>query len=279
MQDRGGAPAADLTIQMGQTTIRSGPKAMAQTAKPVPLKPETVEAFAAYIRAAEAAMEQTLQAKGPFLWSDLNPERAQQVHTGQVVAQFWEGRGPANVPNGLIHDWIGAVLIPGTTLKNTLALIQDYDNHKNIYKPEVIGSKLISHKDGDFQIYLRLLKKKIVTVVLDTDHEVHYRAVDESRWVCRSYTTRIAEVEDAGSPKERILPPDTGYGFLWRLHSYWRFQERDGGVYVECRAISLTRDVPSGLGWVIRPIIQKLPKESLTNTLEATRRALQATGK
>jgi hypothetical protein len=249
---------------------------MAQTAKPVPLKPQTVEAFASYIREVEAAMEQGLRAKGTFLWSDQNSERAQQIQTGQVVAQFWAGQGPANVSNGLIHDWIGAVLIPGTTLKKTLALIQDYDNHKNIYKPDVIGSRLISHKGGDFQIYLRLLKKKIITVVLDTDHEVHYRALDESRWLCRSYTTRIAEVEDAGSPKEKILPPDTGYGFLWRLYSYWRFQERDGGVCVECRAISLTRDVPSGLGWVIRPIIQKLPKESLTNTLEATRRALQA---
>jgi hypothetical protein len=250
---------------------------MAQTAKPVQLKPQTVDAFDAYIREAEAAMEQTMKADGPFLWSDLNSERAQQVRRGQVVAQFWVGEGPANVPNGLIHDWIGAILIPGTTVKNTLALIQDYDNHKNLYKPDVIGSRLISHKDGDFQIYLRLLKKKIITVVLDTDHEVHYRALNGMRWVCRSYTTRIAEVEDAGSPKERIQPPDTGYGFLWRLYSYWRFQERDGGVYVECRAISLTRDVPSGLGWVIKPIIQKLPKESLINTLEATRRALQAT--
>jgi hypothetical protein len=249
---------------------------MAETAKPVQLKPQTVDAFDAYIRQAEAAMEQTMQPDSPFLWSDRNSERTQQVRGGQVVAQFWAGRGPANVPNGLIHDWVGAILIPGTTVKNTLALIQDYDNHKNVYKPEVIGSRLISHKDGDFQIYLRLLKKKIITVVLDTDHEVHYRALDGMRWVCRSYTTRIAEVEDAGSPKERILPPDTGYGFLWRLYSYWRFQERDGGVYVECRAISLTRDVPTGLGWVIKPIIQKLPKESLINTLKATRQALQA---
>jgi hypothetical protein len=83
-------------------------------------------------------------------------------------------------------------------------------------------------------------------------------------------------VENAGTSKEKVLPPDTGYGFLWRLYSYWRFEERDGGVYVECRAISLTRDVPFGLGWVIEPIIQKLPKESLIATLEATRRALQA---
>lgn len=248
---------------------------MTQTAKPVQLKSKTVEAFDVYIREAEAGMEETLKGAS-FLWSDATAERAQQVGGGQVVAQFWSGKGPAKVPDGLIHDWIGAALIPGVTVEEALVLVQDYDNHKNIYKPEVIASKLISRHENDFQIYLRLLKKKILTVVLDTEHEVRYRALDRKRWTCRSYTTRIAEVENAGSPKENVLPPDTGYGFLWRLYSYWRFQERDGGVYVECRAISLTRDVPFGLGWVIEPIIQKLPRESLINTLLATRTALQA---
>ena len=249
---------------------------MPQTAKPVQLNPETVEAFGAYVRDAEAAMEKTLHTSGSFLWSDCKSVRTQQIQAAQVVAQFWSGGGPIKAPNGLIHDWIAAAFIPDTTIPNTLALIQDYDNHKNIYKPDVIDSRLISHHGNDFQIYLRLLKKKILTVVLDTDHEVHYRSLGRTRWTCRSYTTRIAEVEEAGTPKEKILPPDTGYGFLWRLHSYWRFRERDGGVYVECRAISLTRDVPFGLGWAIEPIIQKLPKESLINTLEATRRALHA---
>ena len=249
---------------------------MGQTAKSVQLNPRTLEAFDAYIHGAETEMEQALHGNGPFLWSDSNSEQAQQVRGGKVVAQFWSGRGPVKVPHGLTHDWIAAAFIPDTTAEDTLALMQDYDNHKNIYKPEVIDSKLISHHDDDFQIYLRLLKKKIITVVLDTEHEVHYCPLDRIRWVCRSYTTRIAEVENAGSHEERVLPPDTGHGFLWRLYSYWRLQERDGGVVVECRAISLTRDVPFGLGWAIEPIIQKLPKESLISTLEATRRALHA---
>lgn len=248
---------------------------MAQTAKAVQLKPQTVEAFDTYIREAEAGMEQTLDGNGSFLWSDADSARAQLVRGGKVVAQFWSGKGPVKVPNGLIHDWIAAAFLPATNIKKTLALIQDYDNHKSIYKPEVIASRLISRQGNDFRIYLRLLKKKIMTVVLDTDHEVHYRAVDPKRWICRSYTTRIAEVENAGSPKEKVLPPDSGFGFLWRLYSYWRFHERDGGVYVECRAISLTRDVPLGLGWVVAPIIQNLPKESLVSTLEATRQALR----
>ena len=252
---------------------------MAKTAKPEHLKPQTLGAFDEYIREAEAGMEQTLHGTGPFLWSEVSSERDQRVRGGQVVAQFWAGQGPVKVPNGLIHDWIGAVFIPATNLKKTLALIQDYDNHKNIYKPEVIASRLLSHRGNEFRICLRLLKKKIMTVVLDTDHEVHYRSLGPTRWVCRSYTTRIAEVEYAGTPRERVLPPDSGYGFLWRLYSYWRFQERKGGVYVECRAISLTRDVPLGLGWFIEPIIQNLPKESLVNTLEATRQALHAEGR
>lgn len=249
---------------------------MAQAAKPQHLKTETLQAFNAYVRGAEREMEQNLQESGLFLWSDSNPERAQQVRGGKVVAQFWSGRGPVKVPHGLIHDWIAAAFIPDTNLKNTLALMQDYDNHKNIYKPEVIDSKLISRHGNDFRIYMRLLKKKIITVVLDTEHRVHYRPLDRTRWFCRSYTTRIAEVENAGGNQERVLPPDTGYGFLWRLYSYWRLQERDGGVVVECRAISLTRDVPFGLGWTIEPIIQKLPKESLIKTLEATRQTLHA---
>lgn len=239
------------------------------------LKEATLEAFADYIREAEEGMERTLGEDGAFLWSDGDAERDRQVRKGETVAQFWSGTRPVTVPDGLIHDWIGATMIRGATVQQTLALIQDYDNHKNIYKPEVIDSKLIARHGDDFQIYLRLLKKKIITVVLDTYHDVHYSHLDAVRSCCRSYTTKIAEVEDAGKAQERVLAPDAGYGFLWRLYSYWRFEEREGAVFAECRAISLTRDVPLGLGWIIEPIIRKLPRESLINTLESTKRALE----
>lgn len=247
---------------------------MALTVKPVQLNPKTLEAFSAYIRNSETEMEQTLHGTSQFLWSQQAPDRAQEINRGQVAAQFWSGEAPVKIPNGLIHDWIAAAFIPDSNIQKVFAVIQDYDNHKNTYQPDVTDSRLISRAGNDFLVYLRLLKKKIITVVLDTDHEVHYFPVDQTRWVCRSYTTRIAEVQNAGKPDERVLEPDTGYGFLWRLYSYWRFEERNAGVIVECRAISLTRDVPFGLGWAIEPMIEKLPKESLMNTLEATRRAL-----
>ena len=267
------ASSLDRT-DMHVSRSRVGRILMVHTVKPVQLNPSTVEAFEAYIREAEAGMELTLQGNGPFLWCDVSSERTQRVRQGKIVAQRWSGKEPVKVPDGLIHDWIGAAFALGTTVKETLALVQDYNNHKNIYKPEVIESKLMGKHDKDFQIYLRLLKKKIITVVLDTYHDVHYSSLDATRCFCRSYTTRIDEVHDAGKPSEKALPPDTGYGFLWRLDSYWRFQEKDGGVYVECRAISLTRDVPKGLGWIIEPIVRQLPGQSLTDTLTATRQAL-----
>jgi hypothetical protein len=247
---------------------------MGEAANPVELKPETLLAFSEYIREAEASMDQTVQGEGAFLWSDGNAERTKEICEGKTIAQLWSGTKPIAVPDGLIHDWIAATRIPGTSLEKALALLQDYDNHKNVYKPEVIDSKLISRNGNDFHVYLRLLKKKIITVVLDTYHDVHYFSPESTRWCIRSYTSRISEVEDAGRPDEKVLQPDTGNGFLWRLYSYWRFEEKDGGVRAECRAISLSRDVPRGLGLIVDPIVKKLPRASLIGTLESTRRAL-----
>lgn len=246
---------------------------MAETVTTVQLKPETLQAFDAYILKAEAEMQRTRE-NGPFLWSDAAPEREKQLRKGETLAQFWSGNAPASAPHGLIHDWIGAAIVPDATVAETLALMQDYDNHKVIYAPEVIDSRLLSRTGDDFRIYLRILKKKVITVVLETDHEAHYSPLDSSRWECRSYSTRIAEVEHAGTDHEEVLPPDAGYGFLWRLYSYWRLEQRDGNVYVECRAISLTRDVPLMLKWIVQPMVRKLPKESLINTLVATRQGV-----
>lgn len=240
----------------------------------VELKPETVQAFDTYIRAAEVRLDKQ-RADAQFLWLDGTPGRKERVRKGEVLAEPWTGNGDIDVKDGLIHDWVGAVFIPGATLQKTLSFVQDYDNHKNVYRPEVIDSKLVSRNGNDFRIKLRLLKQKVITVVLNTDHEVHYAPVEGARCSSRSYSTRIAEVDNAGKSDERELPPGRDHGFLWRLNSYWRFEEREGGVYVECEAISLTRNVPSGLGWLINPIVRSLPRQSLANTLRSTRDALK----
>ena len=244
-------------------------------ARAVELKPETVQAFERHIRETEARLEQRLRPGGKFLWVDEEPHRVAQVRQGQLAIENRGGRDTMAVPGGLIHDWIGTVFIPGGTLGKTLALIQDYDHNQDNYQPEVLASRLVSRHGNDFKVHLRLMKQKVITVILDTDYDVRYFPLNGGRCHSRAYSTRIAEVENAGKRDERTLPPGQDNGFLWRLYSYWRFQERDGGVYVECEAVSLTRAIPAGLGWLIEPFITTLPRESLANTLRETRAALQ----
>jgi hypothetical protein len=234
------------------------------------LQPKTLEAFDRYIRQTEQRMADSKT----FLWADESSERVGRARKGEVIVSPFFKKPETPVPDGLIHDWIASVFIPGATLDRTLAMVQDYNHHKDVFKPEVIDSRVLSHSGNDFHIYMRLLKKKVITVVLNTEHDVKYTKVNDTSWRSVSRTTKIAEVENPGKSNEREKAPDTGQGFLWRLYSYWRFDERDGGVWVECEAISLTRDIPAGLGWLIDPIIRNLPKESLENTLRATRGAL-----
>ncbi len=173
-------------------------------------------------------------------------------------------------PGGLIHHWIGDVFIPGASMRDVLDFCQDYNQHKDYY-PEIIRSRLLSRSGQDFKIFYRIRKHDVITVTLDTEHDVRYTRLDDRRWSSRSVSTRIAEVVDAGQPGEHELPVGQDDGFLWRINSYWRFVARDGGVYVECESISLTRDIPTGLGWLIGPFVTSIPKESLESTLANTR--------
>jgi hypothetical protein len=109
---------------------------------------------------------------------------------------------------------------------------------------------------------------------LDTDYDVHLRFLDATHAFSNSYSTRIAQVENAGEAGERELPTGNDEGFLWRLNSYWRFFDSGRGVYVQCEAISLTRDIPTGLNWLVGPFIESVPKESLEFTLQSTRNAV-----
>ena len=153
-------------------------------------------------------------------------------------------------------------------------MAQDYNHHQDIYKPEVVRSKLLSHSGNDFKIFYQIRKHKVITVTLDTEHDVRYFQMDAAHAYSRSTSTRIAEVENAGQANEREKVVGRDGGFLWRIDSWWRWEEKDGGIYVECESVSLTRDIPTGLGWLIRPFVTSIPKESLEDTLGSTRSGL-----
>ena len=153
-------------------------------------------------------------------------------------------------------------------------MVRDYDHLARYYSPDVMQSRLISGHSDDLHVFMRLRKQKVVTVVLDTEYDVHYGRLDAAHRYSTSRSTRVAEIEDAGTSSEHALPAGRDHGYMWRLNSYWAFEQVEGGVLVQCEAISLTRDIPAGLNWVIGPFVNSIPRESLQFTLTATRAAL-----
>lgn len=246
------------------------------------LQSKSVEAFNHYVQLTEAQMEAPRAARQPFLWVDrLPPERRAaayaQLRDGIVVIERLEtlDKGKqVDVPGGLVHHWIGTVFIPGATLAQTLSLEQDYNHHQQYFSPDVLRSKILRHDGNDFLIQMRFYKKKVITSILDTEHDVHYTAVDSTRASSRSRTTRIQEVDDAGKKEERLEPEGHDRGFLWRMNTYWRFEQKDGGTYVESQSISLSRDIPAGLGFLVGSFVTSVPRESLSFTLSTTRAAV-----
>lgn len=194
---------------------------------------------------------------------------ANAAGTGIVVKPA-SGKAPIEIPNGMIHDWMASVLIPHTTTEKAIRLFQDYANYKTVFAPEVVDSKLLSQDSQHWKTFLRLRRKKVVTAAFDSEYDVEYKPLGDGRWAILSRSTKINEV-DGG----RQLPEGQGHGYLWRLNAYWLLEPRQDGIYVECRSISLTRDLPSGIGWMVKPFVSSLPKESLESTLEAARAALR----
>lgn len=242
---------------------------LAGSAVAASLQPTTDRFYLNYLQ----TVEKRLGGREKFLLIDQVTGLRERVRDGEL---FVEERRPANEPpGGLIHHYEGAVFIPRATVKQVLDVVQNYDQHKRYYSPEVIDSKILKREGNDFEIRLRLLKKKVLTVVLETEHKVKYKEVAPTKWESVSRSTKITEVDHPGTEREAEGAPGTGHGFVWRLDSFWRFQEADGGVYVECTSLSLSRDIPFGMGRMIRPIIADLPFESLRGVLNNTRKAVK----
>jgi hypothetical protein len=247
------------------------------------LKPDTVTAFNEYVKLADARNQDELQRGTSLLWIDGLPEgeRAQAYEAlkrGEVKMQklqTLENREKIQCPGGMIHHWVGAAFVPGAKLQDVLGVLQDYGQQAQYYAPDVERSKIESHDGDHFLVFLRFRRHKVITVVLNTHHDVRYFHDSQTREHSRSSAVRIAQVENAGKNDEREKTPGQDGGFLWRMETWWRMEERDGGVYVQSEVVSLTRDIPTGLGWLIGPFVTSIPRETLTFTLEATRKAVE----
>ena len=245
------------------------------------LNPNTAAAFQHYVRLTEQRVNTDVSKADRFLWIDTQANRraalTHGLHQGGVIIERLETRdGPKEIdaPDGLIHHWMGVVFVPKVTVKDAVALMQDYDHHATYFAPAIAASKTLERDGNRFRVALRFHVKKIITVTMDTENEAEFFHPAPDRAHSRIRSTRVTEIADAGTPQEKAKPAGEENGFMWNLNTYWRFLERDGGTYIQCESLTLSRDVPFALAWIIRPIVTQMPKESLTFTMGKVREAL-----
>jgi hypothetical protein len=252
---------------------------LAVTASASEVGPEGLRAWDQYVGVTESRIESELEDGSKFLLLDfLAPsERArceERIGKGEICILERETRSeegkPIEASGVLIHHWYGVISLPGVDLGSVLSWVKTYEGRERFY-PDVEGSRLIEQSGETYRIFLRLKRSKVQTVHYNTEHEVTYRSHGEKRASSRSVATRIRQIDEAGSARERELPPDDDSGYLYRLQSYWRFEERDGGTFVECESVSLSRDMPPAAEWLIRTFINSVPRESLENALRPIR--------
>lgn len=237
------------------------------------LQPRTVLEFQQYAASVEAQLSARWRGERAFLAIDDNPSEREQVLHGDLIIRPGTSQNPVSISAGLVHDWVGAVFIPNTTIDKVLSILQDFDRHSRIY-PAITGSRLVQRRGNDLVGYWRLERKdQLVPVVLDVEQEAHYKEVAPGKWVCRAYAKNISEVQNPGTPREKKMPPTQGAGFLWQLYAYWSLETVHHGVLAECRTLSLSRNIPVALGWAIKPFAESVPRESLASTLRNTRTA------
>ena len=249
------------------------------------LKPETVAAFEHYTAATETQMDEAARAN-QFLIVDRLPDIERQnaydqLHQGQPFIEEMhteEDHHPIPIPRGLVHHWAGVIFIPKATLAGTVAVLRDYDNQEEIYKPDLRQAKLIERNGNESKIFEQFYSKSIITVVLNVYFAVVEKQIGSTRSQSISRSTRIAEVEDFGTPEEHERADGKDHGYMWRLNSYWRMEEKDGGVYVQTESISLSRTVPVMLSWIINPLTKSIPRDVLLHLLTNTQKAVQARG-
>jgi hypothetical protein len=254
---------------------------LAQSAGATDLKPATSAAFDHYVAVTESVTDAE---PGQFLVVDRLPDAQSQAAYSQLrrgepyieELRTKEDGHSIPIPSGLVHHWAGVIFIPKGTLAEVMAILQDYEEQPRIYKPDVRQSRLIGQHGDELDLFEQFYSKSIVSVVLNVNFHIVQTHMGSGRCQTISRSTRLVEVSDPGGPDEHELPEGRDHGYMWRLNSYWRIEEKDGGVYVQNESISLSRTIPTFFAWIIEPLTKSVPRDLLGRMLTNTRDAVMA---
>jgi hypothetical protein len=236
-----------------------------------------VSAFNAYSKSVESRLAQQHRSMNAFLApvaSDpMNAET--RVRQGELIIERLTPSTSVDLSGALLHHWRGTAFAPGAKAADFERLMRNFNSYPQNFSPQVLQAKVLTQNGDRMQAWIRVRQHHVITVVMDTTYDITFGHLDVQHGYSISQSTRIAEIASPGTSAERTLKANEEHGFLWRLNTYWSYEERDGGLYLQIEAVSLTRSIPGGLGWAIRPYVESIPRDSLEFTLRSACSALR----
>ncbi len=233
--------------------------------------PEAVSGFDHYVGTVEARLAQQHRSAASYL----APVDRARVRNGEVVIDHLTPPAARDLPGAMTQDWRGTAFVPGAKGEDFLRVMRNFEAFPRIYSPQVLSISARTEGTDHYQVTMRVRQQHILMVVMDMSYDTTFGKLDARDGYSLSRSTQVTEIDGAGTATERVLSADEQHGYLWRLNNYWTYEERDGGLYIQVESVSLSRSAPRGLGWMIGPFIESVPRESLEFTLRSTRSALK----
>lgn len=230
-----------------------------------------VAAFNTYSQSVEARLARQHRSTADFL-APVGADPAQidsRLRRGALIIERLIPPASSDLPGALLHHWRGTAFAPGATAADFDRLMRNFNAYPRNFAPQIVRAETLAIDGDHMQAWMRVRQHHVITVVLDTTYDIHFGRLDPQHGYSLSHSTRIDEIAAPGTSTEHALPTDQEHGFLWGLNTYWSYEQRDGGLYLQVEAISLTRSVPAGLGWIVQPYLESIPRESLEFTLQS----------
>jgi hypothetical protein len=234
--------------------------------------PAAVSAFNTYFRRVEARLAQQHRAQKGYL---APAQSEQSLRRGELIVEQLTPSAGMDLPGAMLHHWRGTAFAPGAKAADFERLMKDFNAYPQHYSPQILRAKILTAHNDHLQAVMRVRQRHVITVVMDTSYDITFARLDAQHGYSISRSTKITEIGSPGTRSEHALSASEEHGFLWRMNTYWSYEERDGGLYMQIESVSLTRSIPRGLGWAVGPFVESVPRESLDFTLRSTCNALR----
>ncbi|HEX8924886.1 MAG TPA: hypothetical protein VF786_03800 [Terriglobales bacterium] len=238
------------------------------------LTPEARAAYERYVASIEARLNTQHQSTADFIVTR-DKDAESKLRRGKLLVQHYNA--DVKTPGAMVHHWSATMLVPGATAEDFVRVTSDYARYPEFYSQEITRASVLGHNDDDYKVLMRMTQHRVVTVVLDGEFTNIFAELDPEHGYSTSKSTKIREIADAGKTSEHVVAQGQEHGYLWSLNLYWSYVERADGLLVQCETVSLTRDIPWGWGWLIKPLVQSIPRDALTYTLTQTRKEMLRT--